>query len=508
MRILQEPSISADSCSISTKALCAFTQRSIRTFFNENTKGAYGMEWYDETGIKSQFSYSGSSEDNGLINFTAQTLTGKIDYASVGYDDYENGQPNGNVYTKLSMSDAGYVCLARNRSANDPKWYPAAPNQLVSYWFGEASVPNDAKLYKGNPEENITSAEGWSDGGHSYLAFHFTSGPSNKRIFWTVEGAAFSSNSTWYGVQGKGHHIRCMRNFDDAVAKPAEKSSITTPEGNTATAIIIKNFNESAYRGIATQRLPIHHEREAANKLPKAFIVARNTLDATWTAENDAPSAPQIVSVETTNNNGIIVKFLNKDTYAYSKENGTKTTINLGAENSLVINNPSGTYRFFTKRAYNSYSQYVTVSQTNGVWTYNNTPAGTASGTYPNIEAGSSSTAIPMMAAIYQDLCAQYTSESANGTAWRVPNQKELLAMNTLGVGEQKDLSSTLFSARNFSSVSGTVRYGYMWYNSDSFGLYSYNNTGKVRCVRDASEAELQQLENSNSGDQEDGGDA
>lgn len=499
MRILQAPQISADGYSISTKALCAFTQRSIRTFFNENTVGAYGMEWYDETGIKSEFSYSGSSSDNGLVNFTDQSLTDKINYNNVGYGI--DGQPNGNVYSSLSMSDAGYVCLARNRSASDPKWYPAAPNQLVSYWFGEASVPNDAKLYKGNPAENITSAEGWSDGGHGYLAFHFTSGPSNKRIFWTIEGAAFSSNSTWYGVRGKGHHIRCMRNFDTDVAKPAEKSSITTPEGNTATAIIIKNFNESAYRGIATQRLPIHHEREAANKLPKAFIVARNTLNATWTAESDAPTTPQIVSVETTNN-GIIVKFLNKDTYAYATSStGSKTAFNLGAENSFVINNPSGTYYFFAKRAYNSYSQYVTVSQTNGVWTANNTPAGTASGTSPNIQAGSSSTDIPMMAAIYQDLCSQYTSESANGTAWRVPNQKELLAMNTLNVGEVDDLSSTLFSARNYSSVNGTVRYGYMWYSSSSFGLYSYNDTGKVRCVRDASEAELEALGASNSGD-------
>lgn len=501
MRILQEPSISADGHSISTKALCAFTQRSIRTFFNENTVGAYGMEWYDETGIKSEFSYNGSSSDNGLVNFTDQSLTDKINYNNVGYGI--DGQPNGNVYSSLSMSDAGYVCLARNRSVSDPKWYPAAPNQLVSYWFGEASVPNDAKLYKGNPAENITSAEGWSDGGHGYLAFHFTSGPSNKKIFWTIEGAAFSSYSTLYGVRGKGHHIRCMRNFDTDVAKPAEKVSITTPEGKTATAIIIKNFNESAYRGIATQRLPIHHEREAANKLPKAFIVARNTLNAKWTAENDAPTTPQIVSVETTNNgNGFIVKFLNKDTYAYAtSRTGSKTAFNLGAENSFVINNASGTYYFFAKRAYNSYSQYVTVSKTNGVWTANNTPAGTASGTSPNIQAGSSSTKIPMMAAIYQDLCSQYTSESANGTAWRVPNQKELLAMNTLNVGEADDLSSTLFSARNYSSVNNTVRYGYMWYSSSSFGLYNYNDTGKVRCVRDASEAELKALEDSNSGD-------
>jgi hypothetical protein len=116
-----------------------------------------------------------------------------------------------------------------------------------------------------------------------------------------------------------------------------------------------------------------------------------------------------------------------------------------------------------------------------------------------------------MMAAIYQDVCAQYT-ESANGTAWRVPNQKELLLIRQLGLDEVSSsstrmISSTLFSARNLASTndSDLERYGYTWYYdnwlSNGFGVKGHAYTGVVRCVRDASEAELEALGASNSGD-------
>lgn len=522
MRILQAPQISADGHSISTRALCAFTQHSIRTFFNENTADAYGMEWYDETGAKSEFSYIGSSEDNGLVNFNAQFRNFKIDYASVGYDDYKNGQPNGNVYTKLSMSDAGYVCLARNRSTSDIKWYPAAPNQYVAYWFGEASIPTEAKLYKGDPEINITSAEGWSDGGYKYLYHYFTSGSDNKKYFWAIEGASFSPKTyANYYLSGKAHHVRCMRNLgaQNNVAKVADPGKI-----NGQNAIAIKNFTESAYRGIATQVLPVHHERDAANKITKAFIVGE-PITASWTAMTMSPATPEIISIVTNADGGFTITFLNAGNYAYAtsiaqknigsifrpnyvdSKLGTTTSIMLGEGNSYTLAGPttSNTYYFVSSNNDNVHSPYITVSKDeNGNWVVDNTPKTLEDETTSyGINAGSGDDNIPMMAAIYQDLCANY-GNGTEATAWRVPNQRELLAMNITGLGDVKNLSSTLFSARNLAS-SGTIRYGYMWYSTASFGLYSYNDTGSVRCVRDATEAEIEAFA-SNSGDQEDGG--
>lgn len=507
MRILQEPSISADGHSISTKALCAFTQRSIRTFFNENTAGAYGIEWYEETGTTSSIT-NGSDDNNGLVNLNGRTLTNRVNFNYVGYGS--DGQPNGNTYSSsaLSNTNAIYACLTRNRSVTDVKWYLAAPNQFVAYWYGEASIPNEARLYKGNPAENFT-------GNYNQMSHHWTSGTSSNAVFWPMEGATLSVASSWGWTAGSGsHHVRCMRNLDSntAIAKAAELDS-------KELAVVFKNFNDNAYRGIATENLPVHHERDAANKLPKAIFIASSDHTATWTAMTDAPAAPQILSAEVMDGK-LVVKFLEKDTYSVATSaTGSKTDIILGAENSyeISISNTSTTYHFFTKRNYNTYSQYVTVTATG---TINNTPRGTG-GSY-NISGGTSNNRIPLMAAIHQDLCKDY-KEGDVATRWRVPTQRELLAMYILReqINERltndiqnNTLSSTLFSARNVASTnaSSDTRYGFVWYytNTTGFGLQSYTwgdgtgsygPNGRVRCVRDASEAELKALGASNSGD-------
>lgn len=490
MRILQEPSISADGHSISTKALCAFTQRSIRTVFNTNAEGRpFGIETYDETGAIGAYS--------SLTAYASAVTESKHGYGS-------DGQPNGNTYNALASQDAADACQQRNRAGSNV-WKLATPSQYSAIWIGEQALPNDAKLYKGNPADNLTSAPGWN-GSYSGVYQHWTSGGTTERIFWHVEGAALSRES---GSSADAHMVRCVRdlNGETAATPNAEPKDL-----NGSTAVVIKNFTESAYRGIATENLPVHNERDAANKVTKAFIIAKADLSATWTAMSDAPAAPQILSAEVVDGS-LVIKFLNKDTYVYAKSNTTavnsQTNVVLGAENSVVINNPSDTYYFRTKRNYNVFSQYVTVTA-NG--TINNTASGTASAAAGINASTRATTSIPMMAAIYQDVCAQYTSESANGTAWRVPNQKELLLIRQLGLDEVSSsstrmVSSTLFSARNLASTndSDLERYGYTWYYdnwvSNGFGVKGHAYTGVVRCVRDASEAELEALGASNSGD-------
>lgn len=489
MRILQEPSISADGHSISTKALCAFTQRSIRTVFNTNAEGRpFGIETYDETGAIGDYS--------SLTAYASAVTESKHGYGS-------DGQPNGNTYNALASQDAADACQQRNRAGSNV-WKLATPSQYSAIWIGEQALPNDAKLYKGNPADNLTSAPGWN-GSYSGVYQHWTSGGTSERIFWHVEGAALSRES---GSSASAHMVRCVRdlNGETAATPNAESKDL-----NGSTAVVIKNFAESAYRGIATENLPVHNERDAANKVTKAFIIANADLSATWTAMSDAPAAPQILSAEVVNGS-LVIKFLNKDTYVYAKSNTTtissQTNVVLGAENSVVINNPSGTYYFRTKRNYNVFSQYVTVTADG---TINNTASGTASAAVGINASTSATTSIPMMAAIYQDVCAQYT-ESANGTAWRVPNQKELLLIRQLGLdvvssSSTRMVSSTLFSARNLASTndSDLERYGYTWYYDNSwsngFGVKGHAYTGVVRCVRDASETELEALGASNSGD-------
>lgn len=507
MRILQEPQISADGHSISTKALCSFTQRSIRTVFNTNLEEGiiFGIETYDETGALTRYGEANSYSSN------------IIDEAMHGYGS--DGQPNGNVYNALKKQTAqvwfsqvefypaANACQQRNRAGSDNVWKLATDKQYTAIWLGEAALPNYAKLYQGNPADNITSAPGWSTS-YNQVYQHWVNG---GQIFWHVEGAAFSPSNY---SNASAHFTRCVRELGGGTTVPnAEKADL-----NGSSAVVVKNFTDGAYRGIATQALPPHHERDAANKVTKAFVLAKYDLSATWAAMSDAPAVPNIVSVSKADNNSLTIWFANKDTYVYAKSATTEieqfTNVVLGDGNSVVINNPSGTYYFRTRRNYETLSQYVTV---NADGTYNNTAAGSATAAYSISAQTNATTTIPMMVAMNQDLCAQYTRESANGTAWRVPNQKELLLMRELkllsvssssSVADDALISSTTFSARNLAETGSDKRYGFIWYSSSGFGLKAYNSTGRVRCVRDASEAELQQLGISNSGDQEDGGDA
>lgn len=496
MRILQEPQISADGHSISTKALCSFTQRSIRTVFNTNvTSGTiFGLETYDETGAIG--SYGSASDYSSSI----------ITESKHGYG--ADGQPNGNVYNALAQQRAANACQQRNRAGSNNVWKLATESQYAAIWLGEAALPNYAKLYQGNPADNITSAPGWSTN-YNQVYQHWVNG---GRIFWHVEGAAFSPSNY---SNASAHFTRCVRELGSGTTVP----NATPTTINGLDALIVNNFTEGAYRGIATENLGEHHERDAANKVTKAFVVASGNLSATWAAMSDAPAVPQIVSVEKTDNS-LIVKFVNKDTYVYATGEGTNSMNNvvLGAENSFVINNPNGIYYFRAKRNYNTYSQYVTV---NADGTYSNTAGGEATAAY-SINAGSTNnnrSNIPMMAAMTQDLCSQWTTDGEAPTAWRVPNQKEMILMKEFGIISDYTPchTSTKFSARNLAYTmsqslwGGTKldpRYGFTWYDQSNFGLKAHDMTGYVRCVRDASEAELQQLGISNGGDQEDGGEA
>lgn len=523
MKILQAPEVSADKHSIYTGALCAFTQRSIRTIFDYDAVGennAYGIEWYDETGAMANFgsvTQTGSEKDNGYANFGKWVTSSWTTYLNNSGYDYE-GQATGdarNEYNALKTQNAAYACLQRNRDldndntidATERRWYPAAINQYLAFWYGINALPNEAKFIKGDPANYATTPAEYGKLDHYFTSTYGGSYGSNN-VYWAIEGFATSPDQTAYGHSGN-HHIRCLRNLNSITEAPMEVVSSDVLEGFEENYVVIPNgLTASAYRGIATERLPIHHERDAANNLSKAFMVATADLESAYEAYSEEFAAPEIFTVSANND---MVYFVGNDTYTYSTNaNGasSSTVLKLNAQNGAAIAlNTANTYYFWTKRIYNTYSGATTLKYENGAWVATTGTNGTL--TVSGSSTSSSNTSFTAMAATQQDLCANYSEETDydGQPAWRVPNQKELAAMRSLelidgptsrGVAYH---SSTMYSLRNLVSSSGTdERFSFQWYynknqGGESFGLQGMSNyPGPIRCVRDLTNEEFESL--------------
>ena len=526
MKILQAPEVSADKHSIYTGALCAFTQRSIRTIFDYDAVGesnAYGIEWYDETGAMANFgsvTQTGSERNNGYANFGKWVTSTWPTYLNNSGYDY-TGQATGdarNEYNALRTQSAAYACLQRNRDldadntidATERRWYPAAINQYLAFWYGINALPNEAKFIKGDPANYATTPAEYGKLDHYFTSTYGGSYGSNN-VYWAIEGFATSPDQTAYGHSGN-HHIRCVRNLKSITNAPMEVVSPDVLEGYDNYVVVPNGLTASAYRGIATERLPIHHERDAANNLPKAFMIATADLTSAYEAYSETFAAPEIFTVSANND---MVYFIGNDTYTYSTNaNGasSSTVLKLNAQNGAAITlNTANTYYFWTKRVYNTYSGATTLKYDNGAWVATTGTNGTL--TVSGSSTSSSNTSFTAIAATQQDLCANYSEETDydGQPAWRVPNQKELAAMRSLelidgptsrGVAYH---SSTMYSLRNLVSSSGTdERFSFQWYynknqGGESFGLQGMSNyPGPIRCVRDLTDEEIESL---NSGD-------
>ena len=535
MKILQAPSVSADKHSIYTGALCAFTQHSIRTIFDYDAVGesnAYGIEWYDETGAMANFgsrsmTTTNTEKDNGYANFGKWVTSSWTTYLNNSGYDY-TGQATGdarNEYNALKTQYAAYACLQRNRDLNNDnaidaterRWYPAAINQYLAFWYGINALPNEAKFIKGDPANYATTPTEYGKLDHYFTSTYggetYTSVAANN-VYWAIEGFATSPDNTAYGHSGN-HHIRCVRNLNSITEAPMHVVSSDALEGLENDVVIPNGLTASAYRGIATERLPIHHERDAANNLPKAFMVATADLESAYEAYSETFAAPEIFTVSANND---MVYFVSNDTYTYSTNaNGasSSTVLKLNAQNGAAIAlNTANTYFFWTKRIYNTYSGATTLKYENGAWVATTGTNGTL--TVSGSNTNSTNTSFTAIAATQQDLCANYSEDTdyVGQPAWRVPNQKELAAMRSLELIDGPTSSgmayhsSTMYSLRNLVSSSGTnERFSFQWYygnQSESFGLQGMSNyPGPIRCVRDLTDEEFESLNSGNNTEEE-----
>ncbi len=493
MKILQSPEISADQHSVYSQALCAFQQKSISTMFDIDAVGnVFGIEMYDETGkMDINTNRSGSYQNNGWRNTKSYTSGNWSTILGNGGYNY-NGQPNGNTFNVLkNTNDASYACMQRNRDNNgngtidddEIRWYMPALNQLIGFWYGEASLPTYARLYQGDFSEVSVYTQ------HNQLSHIYTSTSGDNRIFWAIEGSSFGpDNASW---QAGTHATRCVRNLNDVISPANDDDLIVSINGYTVT---INGFNDNAYR-VSQQsgQYPLHTERDIANKLPKSFRVATKNLTAAIPATTYTIKAPQISSA-TFNNGTITLTFANVSEgveYYYNTRNtagGTKFTV---TNNQATISSNSSTlYIFARDYTHNQYSN-ATVVTASGVTTGGDkSVAGNTS---------SSTSTFTLLQSTTLPLCAEYSEES-NGSdkgLWRVPNQRELTIIHTysgkfsLGTISSRNnyLSSTMYSNRVNASQIGNQyywRYAYCNYgNSAGITLQEPTTTGYIRCVRD-----------------------
>ncbi|MBP3682594.1 MAG: hypothetical protein J6I87_04885 [Rikenellaceae bacterium] len=494
MKILQSPEISTDQHSVYSQALCAFHQKSISTMFDVDSEGnVFGIEMYDETGkMDINTSRSGSYQNNGWRNTKSYTSGNWSNILGNGGYNY-NGQPNGNTFNVLkNTNDASYACMQRNRDNNgngtidddEIRWYMPSLNQLIGFWYGEASLPTYARLYQGDFSEVSVYTQ------HNQLSHIYTSTSGDNRIFWAIEGSSFGPDNAYW--QAGTHATRCVRNLNDVISPDNDEDLIVSINGYTVT---INGFNDNAYRlSQQSGQYPLHTERDIANKLPKSFRVATKNLTAAIPATTYTIKAPQISSA-TFNNGTITLTFANVSEgveYYYNTRNtagGTKFTV---TNNQATISSNSSTlYIFARDYTHNLYSNATIVTASGEPVPGSDKPV------YGN--TSSSTSTFTLLQSTTLPLCAEYSEES-NGSdkgMWRVPNQRELTIIHTysgkfsLGTISSRNnyLSSTMYSNRVNASQIGNAnywRYAYCNYgNSAGITLQEPTTTGYIRCVRD-----------------------
>lgn len=522
MKILQSPEISADKHSVYSQALCAFQQKSISTMFDIDAEGnVFGIEMYDETGLLDiSTNHYGTYMNNGWANTksymptswgnvirVANNGTTSENYTAggetnqgYGYD----GQPNGNKYVSMvSVNlpygrdyDAAYACMQRNRDLNgngtidddEIRWYMPALNQLIGFWYGEASLPTYARLYQGDFSEVSVYTQ------HNQLSHIYTSTSGDNRIFWAIEGSSFGPDGA--GWQANTHATRCVRNLNDVISpdndpEKADEDLIVSINGYTVT---INGFNDNAYRlSQQSGQYPLHTERDIANKLPKSFRVATKNLTAAIPATTYTIKAPQISSA-TFNNGTITLTFANVsegvEYYYNTRETAGGTKFTVTNNQATISSNSSTLYIFARDYTHNQYSN-ATVVTASGV-----TPRGDK---LVNGNTSSSTSTFTLLQSTTLPLCAEYSEESNDSDKgmWRVPNQRELTIIHTysgkfsLGTISRNNLylSSTMYSNRVNASQIGNAnywRYAYCNYgNSAGITLQEPTTTGRIRCVRD-----------------------
>ncbi|RHR53959.1 DUF4906 domain-containing protein [Parabacteroides sp. AF17-28] len=302
MHILCNTAYSQDRESSLTTSSVMISQRSIKTFYNEDAgaglKTAWGIETINETGKltppnSNPWDKNDLSTDNGRWNFFSQTglPNGK---SSKEWDSYiSNAVVSSGNHLSSNLDNGAklvWACLQRNRDENgndkidadEIKWYPASINQYTDIWIGKDALPVEAHLYPNG--SNIY----WR-----YLS-------SNGNEFYAEEGSSINGYKFLYanGIKGASaptsYDYRCVRNLgmDSDAGKPASAENGMPDDYVTVGAgeFTFPYINKDALRGendVQKAEFAVHTELDPANRPYIKGFEYKNAENINWLVWED-----------------------------------------------------------------------------------------------------------------------------------------------------------------------------------------------------------------------------
>ena len=333
MQIANNIFISEDKKSIYAEVAYSISQRSIATFYKDNSLVAFGTEIFDEEDLfhtetsPTRLGTSNSialyenlpiSNSNDWDGFTGTFKTNAETYGALNWYEDDGitvsitttdrwGRPTTttkdvtiepNIIKGIQplYKSSAKACMSRNRDLNgdgdiddgEVRWYLASGGQYHALYIAKTSLPAESWLIntddlvdidnKYKAGANNQNPDGrWvnDDNGHDYRGkyHYYTSSGSSTATYWPEEGLTLNPAQT-SGWVSRAELVRCVRTLESGTSGEA-KYGLRAPEKYYTFEDNVFNLTGiETRRGDINQPLPNHNEIQEQNELYRTFQVA------------------------------------------------------------------------------------------------------------------------------------------------------------------------------------------------------------------------------------------
>ena len=316
MQIANNIFISEDKKSIYAEVAYSISQRSIATFYKDNSLVAFGTEIFDEEDLfHTEDNPTRLGSSNSISLYQNLSITGANDWdgftgtknTNLTRKWYENEtRKSGSTTYNIDVNNieniqplyksAAKACMSRNRDLNgdgdiddgEVRWYLASGGQYHALYIAKTSLPAESWLintddlvdidnkYKaGANNQNPDGRWNNDDNGHNYRGkyHYYTSSGSSTATYWPEEGLTLNPAQT-SGWVSRAELVRCVRTLESGTSGEA-KYGLTAPQKYYTFENNVFNLTGiETRRGDINEPLPNHNEIQDQNELYRTFQVA------------------------------------------------------------------------------------------------------------------------------------------------------------------------------------------------------------------------------------------